>query len=263
MTEREESARLARGWIEAWRRMDMAWLREHLAPGFVHVSPFGRLEGREPYLETVEPMARKSVTELVVRDVVASADRAAVWFENRTPAAVVQSCDWVRVEDGVIREIRSFYDTAGVREVLSDEEQERLEGTRETLAASSEPRLEVTAVEPILAVRDLEEGVDYFADALGFERAWTWGNPPERAGVTRGAASLQLVHDAPFAPDGPSALYLHVRGIDDFYAACVERGAEIVSELADRPFGMRDFRVMDPSGNRIAFGEAVRGESGG
>lgn len=256
MTEPRESARLARGWIQAWQRMDMAWLREHLAPDFVHVSPFGRLEGREPYLETVEPMARKSVTELVVRDVVASGDRAAVWFENRTQVGVVQTCDWVGVEENVIREIRSFYDTAGVREVLSEEEQERLAGFPEAPP-------EITAVEPILSVRDLEEGVDYFVDALGFERGWRWGDPPERAGVTRDAARLQLVHDAPFAPDGPSTLYLHVRGIDDVYAACVERGAEVVSELDDRPFGMRDFRVRDPSGNRIAFGEAVQEEPGG
>lgn len=258
-----ETAGLARGWIEAWQRMDMAWLRERLARDFVHVSPFGRLEGRGPYLETVEPMARRSVTELVIRDVVAGDDQAAIWFENRTPAAVVQSCDWVRVEDGEIREIRSFYDTAGVREVLSEEEQERLEGEREKPAGSPADPIEVTAVEPILSVRDLDEAVDYFVDALDFERAWSWGDPPERAGVTRDAARLQLGHDAPFAPDGPSTLYLHVRGIDDYFAACVERGAEVVTELDDRPFGMRDFRVRDPSGNRIAFGEALQEEPGG
>jgi len=51
--------------------------------------------------------------------------------------------------------------------------------------------------------------------------------------------------------------------IIDSEIAILKLRAEIVSELADRPFGMRDFRVMDPSGNRIAFGEAVRGESGG
>ena len=78
MTTNERSAELARGWIEAWKRMDMEWLREHLAPGFVHVSPFGRLEGRDSYLATVEPMARKSVMELSIREVIASGNRAAV-----------------------------------------------------------------------------------------------------------------------------------------------------------------------------------------
>lgn len=125
----ERSAELARGWIEAWIRMDMEWLRERLAPDFVHTSPFGRLEGRDSYLATVEPMARKSVRELVVKDVIASGDQAAVWFENRTSKGTVDSCDWVRVEDGVIQEIRSFYDSARIREVLSPEEQEGLGGS--------------------------------------------------------------------------------------------------------------------------------------
>lgn len=129
MTTGERSAGLAVGWIEAWNEMDMEWLRGRLAPDFVHVSPFGRLEGRDSYLATVEPMARKSVNELVVRDVVASGDRAAVWFENRTPEGVVDSCDWLRVEDGVIREIRSFYDSAKIREVLSPEDQGTLDGS--------------------------------------------------------------------------------------------------------------------------------------
>lgn len=124
MTER--SAELALGWIEAWIRMDMEWLRRHLAPDFVHVSPFGRLEGRDAYLEVVEPMARKCVVELVVKDVVATGDQAAVRFENRTLNGVVESCDWLQVEDDCIKEIRSFYDSAAIREVLSPADQKSL-----------------------------------------------------------------------------------------------------------------------------------------
>lgn len=123
---KERSAELAAGWIEAWIRMDMEWLKQRLAPDFVHTSPFGRLAGRDVYLETVEPMARKSVQELEIKKVIASGNQAAVWFENRTPEGVVPSCDWVRVEDGLIKEIQSFYDTARVRKVLSPDEQENL-----------------------------------------------------------------------------------------------------------------------------------------
>lgn len=127
MTMDEHTAEeLAVGWIKAWIRMDMAWLESRLAPDFVHTSPFGRLEGREFYLKTVEPMARKSVQQLEIKDVIASGDRAAVWFENRTPAGVIPSCDWVRVENGQIKEIQSFYDSVKVREVLSPDEQDDL-----------------------------------------------------------------------------------------------------------------------------------------
>lgn len=128
----DEGAReLAVGWIEAWIRMDMEWLRSRLAPDFVHVSPFGRFDDRESYLAAVEPMARKSVAELTIRDVVSTGNLAAIRFENRTPKGVVDSCDWVRVEGGLIREIRSFYDSAKIREVLSADEQETLDGRAE------------------------------------------------------------------------------------------------------------------------------------
>ena len=126
----ESSAELARGWIEAWTRMDVQWLRERLAPDFVHTSPFGRLEGRESYLETVEPMARKSVQELDIKQIIATGDQAAVWFENRTASGVVPSCDWIRTRDGLITEIQSFYDSEKVREVLSPDEQRELDGSR-------------------------------------------------------------------------------------------------------------------------------------
>lgn len=126
MSESERSAELARGWIEAWIRMDMDWLRRTLAPDFVHASPFGRLEGREHYLETVEPMARKSVVELVIREVIATGEQAAVRFENRTANGVIETCDWVRIAGDQISEITSFYDSAKVRAVLSMDEQNSL-----------------------------------------------------------------------------------------------------------------------------------------
>lgn len=129
MTKKEQNAELAVGWIEAWIRMDMEWLRERLAPDFVHTSPFGRLEGRDSYLETVEPMARKSVQELAIKDVIAGENQAAVWFENQTRNGVIPSCDWVRIQNGMIKEIQSFYDSAKVREVLSTDEQENLGGS--------------------------------------------------------------------------------------------------------------------------------------
>lgn len=125
----QRSGELAVGWIEAWIRMDLDWLREQLAPDFVHVSPLGRLEGRDAYLAVVEPLARKSVMALTIKDVIASGHQAAIWFENRTPEGVVASCDWVMVENDRIKAIRSFYDSAPVRAVLSPDEQQSLKGT--------------------------------------------------------------------------------------------------------------------------------------
>jgi len=127
-TESDRSAELAVGWIEAWKKFDMDWLRRHLAPDFVHVSPFGRFDDRESYLAAVEPMARKSVMELAIVDTIASGDQAVIRFENRTANGAVESCDWVQVEGDTIKRITSFYDSAKIRELLSNEEQDSLDG---------------------------------------------------------------------------------------------------------------------------------------
>ncbi len=80
-------------------------------------------------MSAVEPMARKSVVELKIIDVIAMGNQAAVRFENRTPTGVVESCDWVRIENGRIKEIRSFYDSVKIREALSPDEQKSLDGS--------------------------------------------------------------------------------------------------------------------------------------
>lgn len=126
MSDTPTATALARGWIEAWIRMDIAWLNTHLTDDFKHTSPFGELEGKGFYLDTVIPMAQKSVQKLVIINVTGEDSQAAIWFENHTPQGVIPSCDWIEAEHGRIKSIQSFYDSSKVREVLDDDEQSRL-----------------------------------------------------------------------------------------------------------------------------------------
>jgi uncharacterized glyoxalase superfamily protein PhnB len=119
----------------------------------------------------------------------------------------------------------------------------------------------VTSVVPIVAVRDLDEAIGWFRDAVGFEVVWRWGDPATRAGVARNGHEIQLVADGIGAPPGASRVYCQVRGVDWYRERCRAGGAEVEMELADRPFGMRDFRVVDPSGNVLCFGEPLPRES--
>ena len=117
-------AELARTWLLAWESHDMDLLRSILTPDFVHTSPFGRFEGSEDYLRVVEPMSRKSVIGIRIRDVIGSDDRAAVAYELETPAGTVESCDWIYVEDGRIREVNAYYDSTTNRAALEQGEEE-------------------------------------------------------------------------------------------------------------------------------------------
>lgn len=120
-------------------------------------------------------------------------------------------------------------------------------------ATNSAPAL--NSVTPILAVRDFDEALAYYRDTLGFSVSWTWGDPPNIGAVARGAVEIQLVLAGSGGPPGPSCLYCQVSGVDAVYGEFRERGATILGEPADRPYGMRDFKLTDPSGNRIDFGQ--------
>ena len=125
------------------------------------------------------------------------------------------------------------------------------------VSVPSEDEVAFTSVHPVLAVIDLGVALAYYRDCLGFDVTWQWGDPPVRAGVSRDGLELQLVADGRFAPQQPSYVYFQMEGVDRYYDACVAGGATIMMPLEDRPFGVRDFRVYDPSGNAIGFGEAL------
>lgn len=105
----KQARTLARDWIEAWDRGNPSALP--LADDFVHVSPFGRLEGRQTYLGIVEPMAAENVAALQIQDVVAEDDQACVRFTMETPNGPIECCDWVAVSEGKIVSVHSYYDS--------------------------------------------------------------------------------------------------------------------------------------------------------
>lgn len=115
----------------------------------------------------------------------------------------------------------------------------------------------LTKLFPVFAVRNLKEALDYYCGRLGFVESWTWGDPPTRAGVALGEYEIQLEAAGLGAPDGSSVVYFHMNDVEAYYKQCCERGATIAMELGNRPWGMKDFRTVDPSGNRLGFAEST------
>lgn len=121
--------------------------------------------------------------------------------------------------------------------------------------------MKIESVSPILSVNDLAGALDFYCHALGFDLAWSWGEPPEIAAVCRDNAEITLSQRAGAKPAGASHVYLGISGIDDYHAALVDAGVTIVVPIADRPYGMRDFRIADPSGNELSIGQVISGDA--
>lgn len=109
------------------------------------------------------------------------------------------------------------------------------------------------AVTPRLPASDVERLLAFYIDKLGFTLGWKWGSPLTHANVCRDSIALDLIASAPDR-QGTGMAYVQLSGVDAYFAEL--RGRNVVmSDIGNRPYRMRDFEVVDPCGNRLAFGE--------
>ena len=111
-------------------------------------------------------------------------------------------------------------------------------------------------ISPLFFVADVPAALSFYRERLGFELGWTWGEPPTLANICRGAIDITLALEPSKA--GASEAYVYLSGVDAYWAELRARNVA-PGELGDRPYGMRDFDLLDPDGNRLVFGEAIAG----
>jgi len=121
--------------------------------------------------------------------------------------------------------------------------------------------VKLESVSPILTVHDLSQAIEFYRDTLGFDLAWSWGAPPDIAAVCRDNVEITLTQRADAKPAGASHIYLGITGVDTYYSRISQAGVKIVVPIGDRSYGMRDFRIADPSNNELSIGQAIAGDS--
>jgi uncharacterized glyoxalase superfamily protein PhnB len=111
---------------------------------------------------------------------------------------------------------------------------------------------------PVFVVQDVLRSVEHYRDALGFQGEFTYGEPTFYAGVERDnvAIHLQAASETKRQP-GHGAINVFVTGVNTLYQELKSRGARTTEEPADRPYGMRDFDIVDLDGNQLCFGEST------
>jgi uncharacterized glyoxalase superfamily protein PhnB len=108
-------------------------------------------------------------------------------------------------------------------------------------------------VTPQLAVKDLETSLRFYGEVLGAEVVRLRS---DFAAVQLGGSELFLSADAAAAV--PALCCVLVEDADALFALYRERGASILEEPRDRPWGMREFTLKDPDGHRFRIGHSTR-----
>lgn len=117
------------------------------------------------------------------------------------------------------------------------------------------PQVDCERQHPSLAVRDVRAAVDFYTTKLGFTLGFTWGDPPDIAGVNLGKVQMFLERGTPH-PAGCS-VYFVVGDADELHEFHRAGGVEVVVPPDDRLYGLRDYRVRDLHGYELSFGHYI------
>lgn len=117
------------------------------------------------------------------------------------------------------------------------------------------PQVDCERQHPSLPVRDVLAAADFYTAKLGFTLGFTWGDPPEIAGVNLGKVQMFLERGAP-NPAGCS-VYFVVSDADELHEFHRAGGVEIVVPPEDRLYGLRDYRIRDLHGYELNFGHYI------
>lgn len=108
-------------------------------------------------------------------------------------------------------------------------------------------------IAPELPVAVLGQAIAAYQSKLGFSLAMEMPSGGY-AIVERDGVAIHLFETP--APRAPVAMHIFTDGLDELHRELVARGAHITQDIEQKPWGTRDFRVLDGAGNELKFTEA-------
>ncbi len=113
---------------------------------------------------------------------------------------------------------------------------------------------ELQRIAPELPVNDLRKSLEYYEAKLGFRTVMKMPGG-DYAVVERDNVAIHLFRAG--KGSAPGSIHIFTDGLDDLQKEIEGRGAKIHQGIVRKPWGNRDFRVMDDSGNELKFTEPL------
>ena len=103
-------------------------------------------------------------------------------------------------------------------------------------------------VRTVLCVRDLERSRNFYQQTLELVPVWDGGMEGCRFGA------VELRPAGADLPQGPTTIMLEADNVDDCYSRLARKpGLHVYEHIADRPYGIRLFQLLDPDENVIVI----------
>jgi len=110
----------------------------------------------------------------------------------------------------------------------------------------------------VFVVADVAASLDFHVGKLGCAECLRVGNPPDYAAVERGALRLDLMPAARApAARGQGQVHVMVSDVDGLHAEFAGKGGAVEVPPTDFSYGLREFSLRDPDGNRLTFAKPL------
>lgn len=116
----------------------------------------------------------------------------------------------------------------------------------------------LTAIHPKLPMRNRAVTKKFYVDVLGFRQFG--GDYPDYLMVEKDSIQLHFFEFKNLDPgENYGQVYIRVAGIDEVYQAWIRGGVAIHPNgaLENKPWGQREFSILDPDNNLLTFGESL------
>ncbi|MEI7058199.1 nuclear transport factor 2 family protein [Nocardioides sp. CCNWLW239] len=108
------AAELAEAYFTAWQEHDFTRLRSLLADDVSFAGPLATIKGAEGCIAGLEGMSQV-LDKIEVKELLSDGSSVITWFDlHTTVAEPAPTANWMRVEDGLITEIRVAFDPRAI-----------------------------------------------------------------------------------------------------------------------------------------------------
>lgn len=108
-------------------------------------------------------------------------------------------------------------------------------------------------IAPAFAVRDLDAMCEFYGKLLGLSPTY---QTEVYAVLRNGPVQLHLYPQRDGMKAGQGSAYVFVEGVDEVHARARQL-ATVVHPLKDQAYGLRDFLMQDPEGNRVGIAQRL------
>jgi uncharacterized glyoxalase superfamily protein PhnB len=112
-----------------------------------------------------------------------------------------------------------------------------------------------STVIPVLAYPNVREAAAWLCDAFGFTMRVRIAD--HRVQLNAGDGAVVVAERQEGAGEGPARVMVRVEDVHAHHERARARGAQIIREPADHPFGERQYTVEDVGGHQWTFSQSI------